>query len=170
MNRAMPLPPESHRLRPDHLPTPFSADQIRDACPVGRLIRIRETEPGRDPTFREVRYLAADPEGARQAFTPTDADGQPIGPSVERRSTWLDLQGHASQPADRTTCTETTVELGWGVEPAWLYVVRDEEGGAETRFWFAQRHAGMPVVVESWTGGELVERREVISTAVVGSD
>jgi hypothetical protein len=169
MNRTMPLPPESHRLWPDHLPTPFSAEQIRDACPVGRLIRIRETTPGREPTFREVRYLAVDSEGASQAFTPTDADGRPIGPPVERRSTWLDLQGHASQPADRTTLTETTVELAWGEEPAWLYV-RDEDGDGETRFWFAQRHAGMPVVVESWAGGELRERREVTSTAVVGSD
>jgi hypothetical protein len=160
----MPLPPESHRLQPDHLPTPFSADQIRDACQVGRLIRIRMEVPGEPPTYREVRYRAADPHHATQAFTPTDADGQPIGASVVRESTWLDLQGHASQPADHTTLAEETIELSWGSEPCWRYDRTD--GAEETRFWFAQRLPGMPVVVETWAGGRLVQRSEVLSNTV----
>ena len=86
--------------------------------------------------------------GATQAFTPTDVAGVPLGPTVERRSTWLELQGHASQAADTTTCDEATLELAWGPEPCWRYVVTEPAG--ETRFWFAQRLPGMPVVVESW--------------------
>lgn len=157
----MPLPPDNHRLQPDHLPTPFSAHQIRDASPTGRLIRVRTEIPGEPPTYRRIEYIATDDEGATQVFTPTDADGQPIGPGVTREATWLDLQRHASQPADRTTCEEATLRLSWGVEPCWLYVVRDD--GEETRFWFAQRLPGMPVVVESWAGDRLTERREVIA-------
>ena len=64
----MPLPPDSHRLQPDHLPTPFSADQIRDACQVGRLIRIRMEVPSAPPTYREVRYRSADATPATQPF------------------------------------------------------------------------------------------------------
>lgn len=158
----MPLPPERHRLQPDHLPTPFSADQIRDACPTGHLITIRTQAPGELPTYRRIEYLATDDEGATQVFTPTDSDGQPIGPGVTRRGRWLDLQRHASQPADRTTCEETSRQLPWGTEPCWLYVVRD--GDEETRLWFAQRLPGMPVVVETWVGDRLAERREVIAT------
>lgn len=160
----MALPPDSHRLQPDHLPTPFSAAQIRDACRVGRLIRIRTQTPGEAPTYREVRYRAADAQRATQAFTPTDADGQPIGPTVLRESTWLDLQGHASQPAEHTTLEETTLELSWGTEACWRYDRTD--GAEETRFWFAQRLPGMPVVVESWVDGRLVERSEVLSNTV----
>jgi hypothetical protein len=157
----MPLPPENHRLQPDHLPTPFSADDIRAASPAGRRIRIR-TE-GRDgTTYREVRYLTTDADGATQAFTPTDVEGDPIGPSVERRSRWLDLQEHASFPAGQATVEETHLDVAWGREPCWHY--RVSKGEAETRYWFAQRYAGMPVVVESWVDGELVERREMIST------
>ncbi len=50
--------------------------------------------------------------------------------------------------------------MAWGMEPCWLYVVRED--GEETRYWFAQRHPGMPVVVESWVGDRLMERSEVI--------
>jgi hypothetical protein len=164
----MPLPPESHRLRPDHLPTPFSADQIRAGSHPGRRIRIRTEATGSAPAFREVRYLATDPLGATQRFTPTDADGIPIGPSEDRRSTWLDLQGHASFPADRATIEEASLELAWGTEPCWLYRVAD--GDTEMRYWFAQRLPGMPAVVETWAAGDLVERREIISTTDPPSD
>lgn len=161
------MPPEDHRLRPDHLPTPFSADQIRAASPVGRRIRIR-TDVGVDRSFREVRYLATDAEGATQVFTPTDADGEPIGAAVERRSAWRDLQAHASFPADRASVEETTLDLAWGSEPCWLYRVSD--GDRETRFWFAHRLPGMPVVVETWASGSLAERSEMISTTALATD
>ena len=167
MKPFMALPPESHRLRPDHLATPFSADQIRDGCPVGRLISVRHEEPGAAPTYLQIRFIQADVDGATHALTPTDADGLPIGPSVEGRSTWLELQGHASQPADRTTCEETTIDLAWGAEPCWKYVVTEPDG--ETRFWFAQRLPGMPVVVESWEHGRLTGRSEVVASSTAGS-
>jgi hypothetical protein len=163
----MPPPPEDHRLRPDHLPTPFSADEIRAASPVGRRIRIR-TDAGAGPTWREIRYLATDADGAVQLFTPTDANGEPIGAGVERRSAWRDLQGHASFPADQATVEEKTLDLAWGTEPCWLYRVSD--GETEMRYWFAQRLAGMPVVVETSIDGELTERREMISTTATGTD
>ena len=163
----MPPPPEDHRLRPDHLPTPFSAEQIRAASPVGRRIRIR-TDADAGPTYREIRYLATDADGAVQRFTPTDADGGSLGAGVERRSAWLDLQGHASFPADQATVEETTLALAWGTEPCWLY--RVSIGDTETRYWFAQRLAGMPVVVETRIEGALTERREMISTTATGTD
>jgi hypothetical protein len=162
----MALSPEPNRLHRGHLPTPFSAEDIRAASTVGRRIRIR-TDARDGSSYREVRYLATDADGATQAFTPTDADGHPIGPTVERRSAWRDLQAHASFPADRTTVEETHLDLAWGTESCWLY--RVAEGETVTRYWFARRLPGMPVVVESRVGGELVERREIISTSAAPS-
>jgi hypothetical protein len=164
----MALPPESHRLRPDHLPTPFSAEQIRIGSQVGRRILMREGGPDEAPTYRRIVMVANDAESATHEYTPTDADGRPIGPSVERRSTWLELQAHASQPAATTSCDETTLELAWGTEPCWRYVVRDDDG--ETRFWFAKGVAGMPVLTEQWTDGVLTERREMIANDIPRSD
>ena len=99
----MALPPESHRLRPDHLPTPFSADQIRDGCRVGRTIHLREEVPGEETTFRRIVFIEVNRETAVQEFQATDANGQPLGEATRRTSTWLDLQRHASQPADTTS-------------------------------------------------------------------
>jgi len=159
------LPPESHRLRPDHLPTPFSAAQIHDGSPIGRRIRVRTVRPGIDDAYRQIRLVESDDDGATHEFQPTDANGLPIGDPVRRRSTWLELQGHASQPADRTSLDEVDRVLAWGTESCWRYVVHQDDG-TEARFWFARAHPGMPMVVEEWRGGELLERSEGLADGV----
>lgn len=157
----MPLPPESHRLQPDHLPTPFSAAQIRDGCPAGRTIRMQEETPGQASTFRRIRFTHVDEETAVQEFQATDEDGRPIGEPTLRDSTWLDLQRHASQPADATTVEEVPMTLPFGDFDCWLYTVRAP--GGELRFWFAKELPGMPVQVEEWIDGSLAGRSVMIA-------
>jgi hypothetical protein len=160
------LPPEAHRLRADHLPTPFRAEQIRDACPVGRVIRLREESPGAPAAYRRIRFVEVEPDGAVQEYQTTDADGAPIGAATRRRCTWLALQGHASQPADATSVEEVDLELSFGSFACWRYVVRRPDG--EMRFWFAQALPGMPVRVEAWVDGALGERTVMIDSRVEG--
>ena len=160
----MPLPPEAHRLQPDHLPTPFSAAQIRDGCPVGRTIRIREKSSGAEPTYRRIRFIEADAEGALQEFQATDPDGRPIGDPTHRRSTWLDLQRHASQPVQGTSVDEDELGLPFGTFACWRYTVQTP--GSEIRFWFAKELPGMPVQVEEHVDGLVIERSEMIANAV----
>jgi len=157
----MPLPPESHRLQPDHLPTPFSAAQIRAGCPAGRTIRIREETPGEAPSFRRIRFVEGDDETAVQEFQATDEHGEPIGEPTIRQSTWLDLQRHASQPADATTMQEVVLALPFGEFDCWLYTVRAP--AAELRFWFARDLPGMPAQVEEWVDGSLAGRTVMVA-------
>ncbi|MGZ6213938.1 MAG: hypothetical protein ACXWMG_03195 [Candidatus Limnocylindria bacterium] len=157
----MPLPPESHRLQPDHLPTPFSAAEIREGCPAGRTIRIREEAPGEAPSFRRIRFTQVDDWTASQEFQATDADGRPISEPTVRSSTWLDLQRHASQPATATTVDETALTLPFGDWACWRYTVRTPD--AELRFWFAKQLPGMPVQVEEWIDGRLAGRSVMIA-------
>jgi hypothetical protein len=157
----MPLPPASHRLQPDHLPTPFSAAQIREGCPAGRSIRIREEIPGQASTFRRIRFWTVDEETAVQEFQATDQDGRPMGEATLRDSTWLDLQRHASQPAEATTLEEVTLALPFGDVDCWLYTVRAPAG--EMLFWFAKDLPGMPVQVEEWIDGSLAGRSVMIA-------
>ena len=157
----MSLPPASHRLQPDHLPTPFSADQIRDGCPAGRTIHIREEAAGEPPTFRRLVFTEVGPETAETESQSTDADGWPIGEPTHGTSTWLDLQRHASQPEDVTTVREVVLALPFGDMDCWLYVVRRPD--AELRFWFAKALPGMPVQVEEWVDGALAGRTLVIA-------
>lgn len=157
----MALPPESHRLRPDHLPTPFSAAEIRAGCPAGRTIRTREETPGEAPTFRRIRFTDVDHETAVQEFQATDAAGHPLGDPSFRSSTWLQLQEHASQPAGASMADEVVLALPFGDFDCWLYTVHAP--GAELRFWFAKDLPGMPVQVEEWTDDELAGRSVMIA-------
>lgn len=158
----MPLPPESHRLRPDHLPTPFSAAQIRAGCPAGRTIRIREETPGEASSFRRIRFVQDDGETAVQEFQATDENGLPIGEPTLRQSTWLDLQRHASQPAKATTVQEVILELPFGDFDCWLYTGRAP--AAQLRFWFAKELPGMPAQVEEWVDGSLTGRSVMVAS------
>jgi hypothetical protein len=157
------LPPQSHRLRPDHLPTPFSADQIRDTSEIGRQVRVRDEVLGESPTYRQITLIAADAAEGTRELVAIDETGAAIGPPTLSASTWVELQHHASKPADRTVITVEDLDLSWGAERCWLYVVRD--GADERRFWFARSMPGMPVRVEAWINGVMTERSEVISVS-----
>ena len=160
----MSLPPDANRIRPDHLPTPFSATDIRAGCPRGRTIQVQSEESGGEPTFRRIRFVEVDTDGAVQEFQSTDATGLPIGEPTRHRSSWLDLQQHASQPASATVIDEVELTLPFGTEACWRYTVsgRDEC----VTFWFAKGRAGMPVQFERQVGGELVSRSVVIADEV----
>lgn len=158
----MPMPPEAHRLQPDHLPTPFSAAQIRRGCPAGRTIRMREESPGEPPQFRTIRFVEVDADGAVQEYQATDVEGRPMGEPTRRHSSWLDLQRHASQPADVTTVDEVELTLPFGAFPCWLYSVQTPH--ARRLFWFAKELPGMPVQVEEWVDGVLTGRSTVVAS------
>ena len=136
----MSLPPDANRIQPDHLPTPFSAADIRAGCPFGRTIQLQSEAPGGELTFRQIRFVDVDADGAVQEFQSTDREGRPIGEPTRHRSSWLDLQRHASQPASATVIDEVDLELPFGTEACWRYTVSSHDGSAT--FWFAKGRAG----------------------------
>ena len=160
----MSLPPDENRTQPDHLPTPFSAADIRAGCPVGRTIRLRSEATARRADLPPDPLRDVDAEYAVQEFQSTDAGGRPIGEPTLRRSSWLDLQRHASQPASATVIDEVDLDLPFGTEACWRYTVSTGDGPAA--FWFSKRRAGMPVQVEKRVGGELVSRSVVTADDV----
>ena len=164
VGRRVSLPPDANRIQPHHLPTPFSAADIRAGCPVGRTIRVQSEAPGGELTVRQIRFVEVDADGAVQEFQVTDAGGRSIGEPTRHRSSWLDLQHHASQPASATTIDEVDLTLPFGTEACWRYTVSAGEGSVT--FWFAKGRAGMPVQVEERLDGELVSRSVVITDEV----
>jgi len=150
-------------MQPDHLPTPFSAADIRAGCPVGRTIRLQSEEGGK-LTFHRTRFVEVDADAAVMEFQTTDAEGKPIGEPTLGRSRWFDLQRHASQPTPVTVIDEVDLAMPFGTEACWRYTVgtRDEVA----TFWFAKHRPGMPVQVEKWVGGELVSRSVMIGDEV----
>jgi hypothetical protein len=164
VGRRVSLPPDANRIQADHLPTPFSAGDIRAGCPVGRTIRQQSEAPGGELTVRQIRFVEVDADGAVQEFQLTDAGGRPIGEPTRHRSSWLDLQHHASQPASATVIDEVDLTLPFGTEACWCYTV--SAGDGSRTFWFAKSRPGMPVQMEERVDGELVSRSVVISDEV----
>jgi hypothetical protein len=108
--------------------------------------------------------VEVDADGAVQEFQSVSAEGQPIGDPTLRRSSWLELQHHASQPASDTVIDEVDLALPFGTEACWRYTVGSRDEGVT--FWFAKSRAGMPVQVEERKGGELVSLSVVIDDTV----
>lgn len=151
----------THVLEPDHAPTPFTADQIRDATDEGKTRRIRIVEADGTTYFRVNTFSDCTDGGALLTRTRFDGDGGPIGEPDASHVTWLDLQRHASFPADRTTIDEVELDGRLGRLACLRYTFAD--GDEVDVFWFATSMPGMPIRTESRVAGELTVTTEVIA-------
>ena len=142
-------------------PTPFTADEIRSGCPPGRVMVVATERPGEAPILREIRFVATDADTAIQRFTPVDVGGMPIGESELHTSSWLDLQAHASFPADRTTITSEEIETPLGTLDCLRYEV--EDGDVLDTYWFSHVRPGMPVRFARHEDGQLA----MVATVIV---
>jgi len=147
-------PPDPHQLSPEDLPTPFSAAEIRDGCPPGRTLRFQIERAGQDPVVRVSRYVETDTDGAVQESWTEDLEGRRLSDPERERSTWLELQEHASFPRATTVRTEEEVEIRAGRFACLRYTRTDPD--AIWRFWFALELPGQPVRYERGASGQVV--------------
>jgi hypothetical protein len=164
---------DPHVLGPGLLPTPFTADEIRDASGTGKTIRILVEQPDGTPFERVNRFSGCDAEGATLERWLVAADGGVEGEVSSGRVTWRELQGHAAFPSDRTTVTEEAIELQVGRVECLRYDTRDDAAAsndaadaATETFWFARAFPGMPVRFESTTPAGIV-RTTVLAVDVM---
>jgi hypothetical protein len=155
--------PDPHILEAGHAPTPFTAAEIRRGCPAGRTIRLRVEIEGQAPFFSVNRYVRADAEGATVERTRFTLDGEPLGEAVQGRETWLELQAHASFPADRTEVLSERIETPLGDLECLRYTVTD--GATTETFWFAERKPGMPIKYTTQEAGKVTSIVTVIEDA-----
>jgi hypothetical protein len=145
---------DPHQLAPDHLPTPFTAAEIREGCPPGRTLRIRIERAGEDPVIRVVRYVEIDADGAVQESWAERLDGSRLSDPERERSTWLELQEHASFPVASTERIEEELTIPAGRFACLRYTRTDPD--AIWRFWFARDLPGQPVRFEREADGQIV--------------
>jgi hypothetical protein len=145
---------DPHVLHPDHLPTPFTADEIRVGCPPGRTVRALVVETGREPYVQITRFVSGDAEGAEQESWTETPDGVRLTEPKRRRTAWLGFQGHASMPAATTDIADEVIDIPAGRFDCLRYTRR--EGETVNTFWFARSAPGMPLKFEEREAGELV--------------
>jgi polyisoprenoid-binding protein YceI len=161
-------PPEENRLAPGMAPSPFSADEIRQGCPAGRITVFRVEQlagpEGELETPRisqeEFRFLGGDEEKARIEIVSRNAEGEETG-KKPLETTWKQLQGHAAWPEDRTRVSSETIETPAGTFVCWRYDVTIGSGRL-ARFWFAKDRPGPPVRMVRFEHDEVVFRMEMI--------
>jgi hypothetical protein len=158
---------DPHQLRPDHLPTPFTADEIRAACQPGRTLRSLVVRPNSDPIVRVTRFVSADAEGAEQDSWEETPGGARLGEPKRRRSTWLEFQEHASFPEATTEQTDEEIEIPAGRFGCLRYTSHD--GESVHTFWFARSVPGMPLRFEERVCRELVYSSTAIENVPGGA-
>ena len=107
-------PPEANRMRPDSVPTPFSAEEIRKGCPNGRINTFRIENPGKDPHLNYQRFHDGTKDAANVESYRTTREGKLIGKKASHEWPWKSLQAHASSPKATTTITEGKIETPAG--------------------------------------------------------
>ena len=129
----------------DYLPTPYTAEEIRDAWVEGFEVLTR-TRTGEKETFSKTRVVSSTEEGFLMFEVATDETGSPLpGAEMPRyRGTWEELRDHARFSTDRATRERATWETPLGRLEGWLYSVEGEEG--VTEFFFADGMPGPPVI------------------------
>ena len=155
------MPDESHRLQPDHHPTPFSATEIRDAIVVGREVRSRHVRLGAEPYVHVVRSLSADADTSVYEVWTETPEGDRISETEQGSSRFLDLQRHASMPIAATTIEPVEIEVPMGRFDGLRYT--RVLGDQVDTFWFALARPGAPVRFEFRVGGEVVFSSTTIS-------
>ncbi len=157
---------DPHQLYPDHLPTPFTAAEIRDASGAGRTLRFRIERSGSDPVTRVTRFVGGDAEIAEQESWLESPRGAALGEPERSRSTWLELQEHASFPAGRTIRVEEELTIPAGTFACFRYDRTDDD--ATWRFWFARDLPGHPVRFEQTVDGQVVFSSTLLENVPAG--
>ena len=110
-----------------------------------------------DPEDYRVEFTEA--EWAELEEVHRDASGEEVNRSTQRTS-WKDLQSHASFPREQTELSEESCETRSGTWNCWRYDVKKE--GSTERYWFAKDKPGPPVKLEVLAGGAVVFTMELI--------
>jgi hypothetical protein len=119
----------------DTYPTPYTAEQIRDATRPGRAYTWRVEESGKAAVERTIAFTLVDAEGAE-----ITRDG------VAKRVTWEELRKHAEFPRALVTTREETVTVPAGTYDCVVYVVADPAAGETSTLYFAKAMPGAPVL------------------------
>lgn len=145
--------PSSASERSEIAPRPYTAEQIRDANPSGRILVYRLERAGEPTVLQETHFVEGDAEGTRMKEVVRTTDGTVVS-EREATATWDELMRHATFPADATRIVSEELETPMGRFSTSRYEVRSPDG--IVRLWFADELPGPPVRYENEREGELV--------------
>ena len=158
-------PDPANRLNTDHAPTPFSAEEIREASPSGHFAVFLVEAEGADSfrlvsEFTKVTAEMAEFRGWRESM-----EGVVIGELMTASATWAELQAHASFPENQTEISEGMVEVPAGSYACWIYSIKGEDGKLKEMA-FAKKLPGPPVSMRILANGNVVYSMKLVETGM----
>jgi hypothetical protein len=150
----------------ENAPFPYTAEEIRGGCPVGRWRTYAISGPASG--FSRMTFVESTTEGAVVESVEVDENGAPTTEPTRQTATWDELRAHAAFPASRTTITEESITVPAGTFACRLYVVEEVDGGAgprTSRYWFATdvAMAGPPIRMEVSSGAEVMMQMALVA-------
>ncbi|MCE9573481.1 MAG: hypothetical protein K8W52_10005 [Deltaproteobacteria bacterium] len=144
-------------------PAPFTADELRQGSPVGRVMRYHVTTGSAGMTI-EYRFIAADAVNATIRTTETP-DGGGAGTTSDDVAAWADLAHHADSPAAATVIRDAEITVPAGTFPCKEYVVTATDGGVTrvTTSDFAVAMPGPPIKMTVTANGALETTLELVA-------
>ncbi|MFT5582927.1 MAG: hypothetical protein ACI9VR_000504 [Cognaticolwellia sp.] len=154
------------------LPPHFSADQIRDAMPVGTTLVFRTATidtladgsgiMAMESKDQQWEVLAADLEQVTIRYTVMQGLSEP----TERTHAWSELASHSQFPEQMTTRQDgVSVTVPAGTFDCIRYTVR-EAGGEVSVYDFAQGMAGPPLQMVQTVSGQERMRMSLVRRAI----
>jgi hypothetical protein len=148
-------------LDPDHAPTPFTADEIRQACVEGRTVDVRHEHADAPTSYWRTVFSQHVDRGVVITNQQIDDAGASLGQANRMEVTWDELQAHASFPAATTTISEEAITTELGDLDCMLYTVTED---AVTKLlWFATSRPGLPVRTLELNNGTRVAATEILA-------
>ena len=138
-------------------PTPYTAQQIRDATHVGRTYEFLIERPDGPAARRRMVFVAVTRERATVESVMIDDKGKISGEPKRTDSTWEELRDHAKYPKAATTIATATATTPAGTFPCHRYMVVEAGEGGVTRTvaLFADELPGPPVELRKEVAGRL---------------
>ncbi len=152
----------------EHLPTPYTAEQIRDSFQPGLHLVTRFTTP--QGTVKRLTTVSDwSEEGVALEDVALDSEGHPTGDVSLVQATWEELRQHAQFAATEATRRRAKQRTALGELEGWLYVHHSKEGVTST-FFFPDEYPGSPVVFTREQNGFMGFKAEQIERQIVTQD
>ncbi len=145
-----------------NLPTPYTAEQIRAAMPVGSVLRFRVDAMGEASKELRWKVISSDATGCTMHQEAHHADsGELIDDLGDVAFVWTELRDHAAFPAASATVSSGEVDVPLGHFKVNSYTVRQENGSTVT-YHFAPDLPGPPVLMVVIAGEVEVARMSAL--------
>jgi len=145
-------------------PAPFTAEQVREACPEGRRLVVRIAGPAGTYRIQTTEFTKVSESTAWFTVTNLDERGRRTAAIRRYRSSWGEFLRYDDFPAERTRTYTKTVRTALGRYRMKVYEVTDPTPRALVKvYYFAESLPGPPLrVTVREDGGEEFVLMEMI--------